>query len=124
MQEEDVLEFGYLLARAIGTALLVVTDEVSEVAGAVRRGSKDYLRHLVGTSAGRRGYFGESDMDLDADFAGEGIGETLEWGLAGAMDRGHLRDEAIRVGSGFDGCAEEVDFEVLLDFFTRDLRGR
>jgi len=123
MQEDDVLEFGELLARANETTLILVGG-VSAVAGALRRGSKDYLRHLVGTGAASRGYFGESDMDLDSAFAVEGIRGTFERERAGHMERGQRWDEEIRAEAGFDGGVEAVDFEVLLDFFMRDLRGR
>jgi len=123
MQGHDVLDFGELLARANETAL-TVAGEVSAVAGAVRRGTKDYLRHLVGTGAARRGYFRESDINFESNFAGEGIGETFERELAGAMERGQRWDEDIRAEIGFDGDANEVDFEVLLDSFMRDFQGR
>jgi len=123
MQEDNVLDFGDLLARANGTAL-IMAGEVSALAGAVRRGTKDYLRHLVGTGAARRGYFGGSDMDLDSECAGQGVGETFEREFVGAMERGQRWDQELRAGAGFDGAAEEVDFEVLLDFFMRDSRGR
>jgi hypothetical protein len=123
MQEDDALEFGGMLARANGTAL-IVAGEVSALAGAVRRGAGDYLRHLAGTGAARRGYFGGSDMDLDSELAGEGIGEAFEREFAGAMERGERRVEEIRAEVGFDRDAGEVDFEVLLDFFTRNLRGK
>ena len=123
MQENDVPEFGELLARANGTVLLVA-GEVSALAGAVRRGAKDYLRHLVGTGAARQGYFRGSDTDLDSEFAGAGIGETFERELARAMERSQRCDQGIRAEAGFDGDAEEVDFVVLLDFFMRDSRGR
>jgi len=123
MQEDNVLKFGELLARANGTAL-IVAGEVSALAVALRRGTKDYLRHLVGTGAAHRGYFGESAMDLDSQSAGEGFGVTFERELSGTMERGQLWDEDLRAGTGFDGDAEEVDFEVLLDFFTRDSRSR
>jgi hypothetical protein len=119
MQEDDVLDFGNLLARANGTAL-IVAGEVSALAGAVRRGSRDYLRHMVGTGAARRDYFGESDIDWDGDFAGEGIGDTFEGELASAIESGQRRDEDIRAEIGFDGDVTEIDFEVLLDSFMRD----
>lgn len=108
MQEDDVLEFGEMLVRANETVLIVVGD-VSALAGALRRGTKDYLRHLVGTGAALRGYFGESDMDLDSAFAVEGIGEAFGRELPGAVERGQRWDEEIRAGAGFDGEAKEVE---------------
>jgi hypothetical protein len=123
MQEDDALEFGELMARA-NEAVLIVVGEVSAVAGTLRRGTKDYMRHLVGTGAAFRGYFGESEMDLDSEFAVESIRETFERKLAGAVERGQGWNEEIGAGAGFEGEVEEVDFGGLLDFFMRDLRGR
>ena len=123
MQEDDVLEFGGLLARANGTAL-IVAGEVSALAGAVRRGTRDYLRHLAGAGTARRRYCGGTGTDLDSEFAGDGLGETFERELAAAMELGRRSDEEFRAGAGVDGDAGEVDFEVLLDFYARDLRGR
>ena len=118
MREDDVLEFGDLLGRAVGTAL-IVAGEVSEVAGVFRRGTKDYLRHLAGTGAAFRGYYGGSDMDLDGDFAVEGIRGTFGRNLAGAAEWGQRRDEEIRGEACLDGDADEVDFALVLDSFMR-----
>jgi hypothetical protein len=118
MQEDDVLEFGDLLARANQT-VLIVAGGVSAVAGALRCGTKDYMRHMVGTGAAFRGYFGESDMDLDSEFAVEGIRETFRRKLAAEVECGQRWNEEIPAGTGFDGKAKEVDFGVLLDFFMR-----
>jgi hypothetical protein len=118
-----VLEFGELLGRANET-VLIVAGGVSELAGGLRRGTNDYLRHMVGTGAAFRGYYGESDMDLVSEFAVEGIRGTFGRKLAGAAECGQRWDEEIHAGAGFDGKAEEVDFEVLLDSFMRDSRGR
>jgi hypothetical protein len=123
MQEDDVLEFGNLLGRANETVMIVVGG-VSDLAGALRCGTNDYLRHMVGTGAAFRGYYGESDMDLDSEFAVEGIRGTFGRRLAGAGECGQRWDEEIHARAGFDGEAEEVDFEVLLDFFMGDLLGR
>ena len=123
MQEEDVLEFGGLLARANETVLIVV-GEVSAVAGALRRGTRDYTRHLVGTGAAARGYFGDGDMDLDSAFAVEGIRGAHERKPAGAVERGQRWDEEIRAEACFDSEAGDVDFHVLLDSFMPALRGR
>jgi len=118
MQEDNVLEFGDLLARANET-VLILAGEVSALAGALRRGTTDHLRHMVGTGAAFRGYFGGSDMDLDSAFAVEGIGGTFRREPPGAVECGQRRDEEIRAGAGIDGEAKEVDFKVLLDFFMR-----
>jgi hypothetical protein len=104
--------------------VLILVGEVSAVAGALRGGTTDYMRHLVGTGAAFRGFFGESDMDLHSEFAVEGIREPFGRKLAGAVECGYRWHQEIRAGAGFDGEAQEVDFEALLDSFLRDSRGR
>jgi hypothetical protein len=118
MQDDDVLELGDLLARAIGTAL-IVTGEVSEVAGAFRHGAKDYLRHMAGSGAAYRGYFGGRDGDLDSEFAVEGIRETFRRDLAGESGCGQRWNEEIRAEACFDSDAGDIDFAVVLDSFMR-----
>jgi len=110
MQWDDALDMGDLLARAIGTSL-IVTEEVAGVAGAFRRSTKDYFRHMAGTGAARRCYFGESYMDLDSEFALGGLGREA----SGAMGRRLGWNEDIRTEIGFECDADEVDFEALLD---------
>ena len=118
MEENDVLEFGDLLALANQTILSVV-GEVSELSGTFRSGTKDYLRHMVGTGAAFRGYFGGSDRDLDSEFAVESIRGTFQHKLAGAAECGRRWDEEIRTEACFEGDAEEADFAVVLDSFMR-----